>query len=87
MRAIRDAGLSCPDDVAVACFDDFDWVDAFHPRLTTVARPTEAIGRQAMAFLLERLRDKSVSTLPPRVVRLKAELKVRDSSVLRRVHA
>jgi LacI family transcriptional regulator len=85
MRAIRDAGLSCPDDVAVACFDDFDWVDAFHPRLTTVAQPTEAIGRQAMAFLLERLRDKSASTVPPRVVRLKAELKIRDSSVLRRL--
>ena len=81
MRAIADAGLRCPDDIAVACFDDFDWANIFHPRLTTVAQPTRAIGVQAMLLLLERLRNETARTLPPRVVRLKAELRVRDSSV------
>lgn len=80
MRAIHDAGLRCPDDVAVACFDDFDWAEVFHPRLTTVAQPTQAIGMQAMMMLLERMKDDTVKNLPPRVVRLKAELRVRDSS-------
>ncbi|HEX2890710.1 LacI family DNA-binding transcriptional regulator [Vineibacter terrae] len=81
MRAIHDAGLRCPDDIAVACFDDFDWANVFHPRLTTVAQPTQAIGVQAMLLLLERLKDATARALPPRVVRLKAELRVRDSSV------
>jgi len=81
MRAIYDAGLRCPDDIAVACFDDFDWANVFHPHLTTVAQPTQAIGVQAMLLLLERLRDETARALPPRVVRLKAELRIRDSSV------
>lgn len=80
MRAIHEAGLACPKDIAVACFDDFDWAEVFHPRLTTIAQPTKAIGRQAMLLLLERLRQRDADQMPPRVVRLKAELKVRDSS-------
>ena len=80
MRAIHEAGLGCPKDIAVACFDDFDWAEVFHPRLTTIAQPTKAIGRQAMLLLLERLRQRDADQMPPRVVRLKAELKVRDSS-------
>jgi LacI family transcriptional regulator len=80
MRAIHDAGLACPDDIAVACFDDFDWAEVFHPRLTTVAQPTQAIGVQAMMMLLERLRDETARALPPRIVRLRAHLNVRDSS-------
>jgi LacI family transcriptional regulator len=82
MRALHDAGLRCPDDVAVACFDDFDWAEVFHPRLTTVAQPTQAIGVQAMMMLLERMRDDTARALPPRLVRLKAHLNVRDSSRL-----
>ena len=81
-RALHDAGLRCPDDVAVACFDDFDWAEVFHPRLTTVAQPTQAIGIQAMMMLLERIRDDTARALPPRLVRLKAHLNVRDSSRL-----
>jgi LacI family transcriptional regulator len=80
IRALHDAGLRCPDDVAVACFDEFDWAEVFHPRLTTVAQPTHAIGVQAMMMLLERMRDETARALPPRLVRLKAHLNVRDSS-------
>ncbi len=80
MRAIKDMGLNCPDDVSVACFDDFDWANVFHPRLTTVAQPTQAIGVQATTMLIERLKDVA---LAPRVIRLKAELRVRDSSITR----
>jgi LacI family transcriptional regulator len=80
VRAIHDAGLRFPDDVAVACFDDFEWAEVFQPRLTTIAQPMQAIGQQAMLLLLERLRDPVARALPPRLVRLKAELRVRDSS-------
>jgi len=80
VRAIHDAGLRFPDDIAVACFDDFDWAEVFQPRLTTIAQPMQAIGQQAILLLLERLRDPVARALPPRLVRLKAELRVRDSS-------
>lgn len=55
MKAIRDIGLSCPEDISVACFDDFPWADVFRPQLTTVAQPVQAIGEQAAALLLDRL--------------------------------
>ena len=80
MRALHEAGLRCPDDVAVACFDDFDWAEVVHPRLTTIAQPTQAIGVQAMTMLLERMRDDAARSLPARLVRLKVRLNVRDSS-------
>jgi LacI family transcriptional regulator len=55
MKAIRDIGLSCPEDVSVACFDDFPWADVFRPQLTAVAQPVRAIGEQAAQLILDRL--------------------------------
>jgi LacI family transcriptional regulator len=55
MRAIRDMGLACPEDISVACMDDFPWADVFSPRLTTIAQPVQAIGEQAANLLLDRL--------------------------------
>lgn len=81
MRSIKDSGLSCPTDISVACFDDFDWANVFAPRLTTVAQPTRAIGVQAMTMVLERLTMGAELNGDARVVRMRAELRVRDSCV------
>jgi LacI family transcriptional regulator len=59
MRAIRDMGLACPEDISVASMDDFAWADFFSPRLTTVAQPVEAIGNQAAHLLLDRLEGRA----------------------------
>ena len=77
MRAIRDMGLSCPDDVSVASMDDFAWADVFSPRLTTVAQPVEAIGEQAAHLLLDRLAGNAPAE--PRVITLQGRLIVRGS--------
>ncbi|MDH6625452.1 LacI family transcriptional regulator [Streptomyces sp. LBL] len=55
LRALRERGLSVPHDVALCCFDDFDWADLFTPRLTAIAQPGKEIGAQAVRVLLERL--------------------------------
>lgn len=54
MRALRQLGVSVPNDLALVAFDDFEWADLFHPRLTTLAQPTEAIGRTAVELLRRR---------------------------------
>ncbi|MCC7274714.1 MAG: LacI family DNA-binding transcriptional regulator [Alphaproteobacteria bacterium] len=77
MRAIADLGLSCPGDLSVACFDDFEWATAFQPRLTTVAQPTDAIGATAVELLLDRLAGAAPDE--PRQVVLAPRLIVRDS--------
>ncbi|WP_217144333.1 LacI family DNA-binding transcriptional regulator [Streptomyces sp. AC627_RSS907] len=67
LRALRDRGLSVPDDLALCCFDDFAWADLFSPRLTAVAQPSRELGAQALRLLLDRL---AAPDAPVRSVRL-----------------
>ncbi|MEU6066438.1 LacI family DNA-binding transcriptional regulator [Streptomyces sp. NPDC047082] len=67
LRALRERGLSVPDDIALCCFDDFAWADLFSPRLTAVAQPSKEIGAQAVRVLLDRL---AAPDRPARTVRL-----------------
>lgn len=77
MRALRDLGLRCPDDISVTGIDDFPWADVFHPQLTTVAQPVRVIGEQAANLLLRRLAEGSGA--PPRHIVLKGRLVIRES--------
>jgi LacI family transcriptional regulator len=76
MRAIRAQGLRVPADVALVGIDDFEWADAFEPRLTVVAQPCEEIGRRAASMLVHRIKD---ADRKKQTVRLKPTLVVRDS--------
>jgi LacI family transcriptional regulator len=67
LRTLRARGLSVPDDLALACFDDFAWADLFSPRLTAVSQPSKEIGAQAVRLLLDRLEDPD---RPSRTLRL-----------------
>jgi LacI family transcriptional regulator len=54
MAAVRDAGLSVPDDVAVAGFDDIHTLRDVTPGLTTVRIPLAEIGALATDLALGR---------------------------------
>ncbi len=73
MRAIEDAGLRCPDDVALVGFDDFEWASVFRPRLTTVRQPVYEIGKVAARLLIQRIERKRTGEaaeilLPPTLI-------------------
>lgn len=57
VRALRGAGKSMPDDLAVAGFDNESWTDLIGPGLTVIEQPVATIGRTAMQLLLERLEE------------------------------
>jgi LacI family transcriptional regulator len=76
MRALREAGLRVPQDVALVAFDDFEWADLFSPRLTTVAQPCQEIGAHAVHALLSRIADPG---RPPRTIRLEPQFMRRES--------
>lgn len=76
MKACRQLGVSVPGDLALAAFDDFEWADSFHPRLTAMAQPTSAIGAQSIELLLGRLRDPG---MPARTVRMQTTFVPRES--------
>jgi LacI family transcriptional regulator len=81
MRALREMHVDCPDAVSVLGFDDFEWSAYFNPRLTTIAQPTYEMGKQAMQVLLRRLQASDGDQAGcETVLRLKAELRIRDST-------
>jgi LacI family transcriptional regulator len=77
MKAIRDMGLRCPDDISVSSFDDFPWADVFQPHLTTIAQPVQAIGEHAAQLILDRLTNRAERA--PRQIVLSGRLTIRDS--------
>jgi LacI family transcriptional regulator len=82
MRALRELGKACPQHVSVLGFDDFEWSAYFTPQLSTIAQPAYEIGKTAMQILLKRLqaRQEGITTEQQNIVRLKAELRIREST-------
>jgi LacI family transcriptional regulator len=76
VRALRERQLSVPGDIALVAFDDFEWSDLFHPRLTVIAQPAGEIGARAVQLLLSRLDDPN---RPPQVVRFQPAFVHRES--------
>lgn len=77
LRALHDAGLNVPGDIALMGFDGAEAGEYLEPPLTTMTLPMRAIGEQAARLLLDRIDGDK--TTPPRHVLLPAELVVRAS--------
>jgi len=79
IEAIMDMGFRCPEDVSLAGIDDFPWISAIRPQLTTVAQPIEELGKVAVERLLDQIEggrsrdtdqshERKVSVLEPRLL-------------------
>lgn len=77
LRALRAAGRSVPDDIAVVGFDDIPMAEHTEPPLTTVRQPTRQMGETAARMLLSHLGGTAVPDAP---VVLPTELVVRHSA-------
>jgi LacI family transcriptional regulator len=75
LRALRETGLSVPDDVGLVAFDDSPWTTLTNPTLTVVAQPAYEIGQAAAELLVTAGTDR-----PARHVVLSPTLLVRQSS-------
>jgi DNA-binding LacI/PurR family transcriptional regulator len=76
LRAVRQAGLSVPDDLALVAVDDPAWAELIDPPLTTLAQPVRAMASTAMALARERIEGRRSEA---RRVVLQLELRVRAS--------
>lgn len=77
MNAIYKAGLSIPNDIALAGFDETTWMTYAGPGITVISQPTYEIGRTAAELLFQRMKDHS---RPTREVVLKGQLLERGST-------
>lgn len=60
-RAIAEAGLHIPGDIAIASFNDISVAQFLNPPLTTVRLPSEEIGETAVELLLERVAGRELA--------------------------
>ena len=82
LKAVHEAGLRVPDDVALVGFDDVPLATMVRPALTTVRQPIDRMGYAAASLLIDALqaapRDSRSKLRPQRLV-FPVELVVRDS--------
>jgi len=77
LRALRERGLSVPEDVSVVGFDDVPESPYYDPPLTTVRQDFQEVGRQGLELLLDQIEAGSRS-VERRVIG--CELVVRSST-------
>jgi LacI family transcriptional regulator len=78
IKAARGLGLEIPGDVSIVGFDDFDWMSALSPYLTTVAQPVDDFASTAWRLLMRRLKGDAESDVER--IELPCTLKVREST-------
>ncbi len=76
LSVLYEMGLKCPADVGVIGFNNLDSVNYMIPKLTTIAVPTESIGKEAVRLINESL---DIPDYPVRKILFPTELKIRDS--------
>jgi LacI family fructose operon transcriptional repressor len=76
-QAIRDCGLTVPNEIAIVGFDETTWGALVDPPITLIAQPTEEIGRTATELLFQRIAEPERA---PKTVILQGKMLVRGSS-------
>lgn len=67
LHGLRDLGLRIPDDVAVVCYDDFEWADLVTPGLTAMDQDLTGMATRAVELLLRRIADPDATTVRERL--------------------
>lgn len=78
LKTLREIGKSVPEDVLIAGVNGDPVATETEPPITTYVQPCHEIGRTAVALLLQRIADPSLS---PREVLLPGELVQRESTM------
>jgi LacI family transcriptional regulator len=76
IRAVREAGLKIPDDVAFVGFDDVAIATYSDPQLSTIRQPIVRFGFNAVEILLDLIEN---GIEPARRIIMDTELIIRDS--------
>ena len=76
MRAVREAGLRIPDDIAIVGFDDLPIASQTEIKLTTVRQPIVQFGVRAVETLIDLIEN---GIKPSRRIIMDTELVIRDS--------
>ena len=82
LLAIKEKGLTIPEDIGIVCFDDSDWALILDPSITVIRQPVYQLGSTAAELLINKIEDEEKNfDHKPTVVTLKTELIVRNSTI------
>lgn len=72
IRAIEEAKLTVPGQIAIVMFDQVDWADFYNPPLSYIKQPSYDLGRISAELLFQRIEDEKnpihVVTLEPEFI-------------------
>jgi LacI family repressor for deo operon, udp, cdd, tsx, nupC, and nupG len=77
IRGFTAAGLSVPEAISIAGFDDIEFAGAYNPALTTMHQARSEIGARATTMLIDLIEGRQPAS---REVHLPAEIVMRDST-------
>lgn len=80
MDALRDKGLSIPEDMAVMGFDNVRMSNLVEPKLTTVEVPFHKMGVYGARLLFDIIEGEEEENAEPKTILLQSKLKIRKSS-------
>jgi LacI family transcriptional regulator len=78
LKAFEELNIRCPQDIALATFDDLAVDSPFHPHLTTVVQPSYEMGARAAGILIDRIEGRI--SKEPTTVRVAPTLIIREST-------
>lgn len=65
MKALREEGLSIPEDMSLISFDNIVYLDYMQPPITRISQSVEKVGRMAVKILLEMIENPRSDTRQP----------------------
>ena len=78
LQTLEELKLSCPQDLALATFDDVSVEHALHTHITAVVQPSYEMGSRAASMLMDRIEGRLGKECS--VVRVNPKLVLRDST-------
>ena len=82
LLAIKEKGLTIPDDIGIVCFDDSDWALILEPSITVIRQPVYQLGSTAAELLIKKIEDEEKNLdYQPTVFTLNTELIIRNSTI------
>jgi LacI family transcriptional regulator len=81
LRALKEMGLRCPEDLALAVFDELPGNGSFYPEVTTIVQPAYQVGYRGAELLIQQIEGAAENQATELL--LKPELRIRESTGLR----
>jgi DNA-binding LacI/PurR family transcriptional regulator len=81
LSAIKEMGISIPDEIGIICFDDSEWAPIITPPITVIRQPVYQLGSTASELLIKNIENNEKDLIhKSKIIILQTELIIRDST-------